>query len=82
MEFGFQMYDSTPYVIIGKSIMPLETLISLEERMAATPPPTDAEEDDPSLIGTFADVRLDECRGFYYIGTIEQCKTKDISSQI
>ncbi|WP_312136309.1 flagellar hook capping FlgD N-terminal domain-containing protein [Brevundimonas sp.] len=49
-----EMYDGVPYVTIGKSIMPLETLISLEERMAATPPPTDAEEDDPSLIGTLA----------------------------
>lgn len=50
-----EMYDGVPYVTIGKSIMPLENLISLEERAATTtPPPADAEEDDPSLIGTLA----------------------------
>ena len=50
-----EMYDGIPYVTIGKSIMPLENLISLEERAAnATPPPADAEEDDPSLLGTLA----------------------------
>ena len=25
---------------------------------------------DESMIGTFADVSLDECKGFYYIGKI------------
>jgi tRNA-2-methylthio-N6-dimethylallyladenosine synthase len=35
---------------------------------------------DPSLIGTFADVRLDECRGFYYIGTIEQRRCEALNS--
>lgn len=50
-----EMYDGIPYVTIGKSIMPLENLISLEERAATTtPPPADAEEDDPSLLGTLA----------------------------
>lgn len=50
-----EMYDGVPYVTIGNSIMPLETLISLEERAASTtPPPADAEEDDSSLLGTLA----------------------------
>lgn len=50
-----EMYDGVPYVTIGNSIMPLENLISLEERAASTtPPPADAEEDDPSLLGTLA----------------------------
>ncbi len=50
-----EMYDGTAYVTIGKSILPLENLISLEERAATTtPPPADAEEDDPSLLGTLA----------------------------
>lgn len=50
-----EMYDGIPYVTIGSAIMPLETLISLEERAAGTePPPADAEEDDPSLLGTLA----------------------------
>lgn len=52
---GVEMYDGTAYVVIGKSIMPIENLISLEERVASTtPPPADAEEDDPSLLGTLA----------------------------
>ena len=25
---------------------------------------------DAGLIGSFADVRLDECKGFYYLGTM------------
>ena len=50
-----EMYDGIPYVTIGKSIMPLENLISLEERAATTAsPPAAAEEDDTSLIGTLA----------------------------
>ncbi|WP_242913967.1 flagellar hook assembly protein FlgD [Brevundimonas pishanensis] len=50
-----EMYNGVPYVTIGNSIMPLENLISLEERAASTAPsPADAEEDDPSLLGTLA----------------------------
>lgn len=50
-----EMYDGTAYVTIGKSILPLDNLISLEERAAATtPPPADTEEDDPSMLGTLA----------------------------
>lgn len=50
-----EMYDGTPYVTIGNSIMPLENLISLEERTATTTTPSaDAEEDDKSLLGTLA----------------------------
>ena len=48
-----EMYDSTPYVTIGKSIMPLETLISLEEQ-AALNASNAAEEEDSSLLGTLA----------------------------
>ena len=32
---GVEMYDSTPYVIIGKSIMPGSSLIALEEQKTA-----------------------------------------------
>ncbi len=32
---GVEMYDSTPYVIIGKSIMPVSSLIALEEQKTA-----------------------------------------------
>ena len=40
---GVEMYDNTPFVIIGKSIMPVSSLIALEEQKAAAQP--DPEED-------------------------------------
>lgn len=40
---GVEMYDNTPFVIIGKSIMPVSSLIALEEQKAAAKP--DPEED-------------------------------------
>lgn len=49
-----EMYDGIPYVTIGKSIMPLETLISLEERNASAAPPPAEEEENPSLLSNLA----------------------------
>lgn len=40
---GVEMYDNTPFVIIGNSIMPVSSLIALEEQKAAAKP--DPEED-------------------------------------
>ncbi|MFS0739309.1 flagellar hook capping FlgD N-terminal domain-containing protein [Brevundimonas sp. 3P9-tot-E] len=34
---GVEMYDNTPFVIIGNSIMPVSSLIALEEQKAAKP---------------------------------------------
>ncbi|WP_313575383.1 flagellar hook capping FlgD N-terminal domain-containing protein [Brevundimonas sp.] len=39
---GVEMYDNTPFVIIGKSIMPVSSLIALEEQKAAAKPEDDA----------------------------------------
>ena len=36
---GVEMYDGAPYVTIGKSIMPVSSLIALEEQKTATTPP-------------------------------------------
>ncbi len=37
---GVEMYDGVPYLTVGNSILPLSTVIALEEsRNAATPPP-------------------------------------------
>ena len=44
---GVEMYDNTPFVIIGKSIMPVSSLIALEEQKAAAQP--DPEEDAGAL---------------------------------
>lgn len=44
---GVEMYDNTPFVIIGKSIMPVSSLIALEEQKAAAQP--DPEEDVGAL---------------------------------
>jgi len=39
---GVEMYDNTPFVIIGKSIMPVSSLIALEEQKAAAKPEDEA----------------------------------------
>ena len=44
---GVEMYDNTPFVIIGRSIMPVSSLIALEEQKAAAQP--DPEEDAGAL---------------------------------
>src|SRR5690606_8210350 len=44
---GVEMYDNSPFVIIGKSIMPVSSLIALEEQKAAAQP--DPEEDAGAL---------------------------------
>lgn len=44
---GVEMYDNTPFVIIGESIMPVSSLIALEEQKAAAQP--DPEEDAGAL---------------------------------
>lgn len=48
---GVEMYDGTPFVIIGKSIMPVSSLIALEEQKTAAQP---APEDDPNALAAFA----------------------------
>lgn len=40
---GVEMYDGTPFVIIGKSIMPVSSLIALEEQKTASAPQDPAE---------------------------------------
>lgn len=40
---GVEMYDGTPFVIIGKSIMPVSSLIALEEQKTASAPPDTTE---------------------------------------
>lgn len=44
---GVEMYDNTPFVVIGKSIMPVSSLIALEEQKAAAKP--DPDEDAGAL---------------------------------
>jgi len=44
---GVEMYDGKPFVIVGKSIMPVSSLIALEEQKAAAKP--DPEEDAGAL---------------------------------
>jgi len=39
---GVEMYDNTPFVIIGNSIMPVSSLIALEEQKVAAKPEDDA----------------------------------------
>jgi flagellar basal-body rod modification protein FlgD len=51
---GVEMYDGEPYLTVGNSILPLSTVIALEEaRTAATPPPAD-DDGDESLLASLA----------------------------
>ncbi|HVK43057.1 MAG TPA: flagellar hook capping FlgD N-terminal domain-containing protein [Phenylobacterium sp.] len=50
---GVEMYDGQAYLTVGNSILPLSSVIALEEaRTAATPPPAD--EEDESLLASIA----------------------------
>lgn len=50
---GVEMYDGETYLTVGNSILPLASVIALEEaRTAAAPPP--AEEDDEGLLASLA----------------------------
>jgi flagellar basal-body rod modification protein FlgD len=56
---GVEMYEDQPYLTIGNSIMPLSTVISLEEvRTAQTPSPTtpdpSGDDTDDSLLASIA----------------------------
>ena len=47
---GVEMYDGVPYLTVGNSILPLSTVIALEEaRTAATPPPANDDADEGLL---------------------------------
>lgn len=50
---GVEMYNDTPYVVIGNSILPMDNLLSLEERTNAASGKA-AAEDETSALGTFA----------------------------
>jgi flagellar basal-body rod modification protein FlgD len=44
---GVEMYDGVPYLTVGNSILPLSTVIALEEsRAAATPPPANDDSEE------------------------------------
>ncbi|HYC98551.1 flagellar hook assembly protein FlgD [Brevundimonas sp.] len=50
---GVEMYDGEAYLTVGNSILPLSSVIALEEaRTAETPPPAD--EEDESLLASLA----------------------------
>ncbi|HYC67693.1 flagellar hook assembly protein FlgD [Brevundimonas sp.] len=50
---GVEMYEGEAYLTVGNSILPLSSVIALEEaRTAATPPPAD--EEDESLLASIA----------------------------
>ena len=51
---GVELYDGTPYATIGGSVMPLSSLIALDEASAATTPTTTEEEEEPSALAALA----------------------------
>lgn len=50
---GVEMYDGVPYLTVGNSILPLSTVIALEEARAATVSPP-ANDDDESAMAAIA----------------------------
>lgn len=51
---GVEMYDGEPYLTVGNSILPLSTVIALEEsRNAATPPPAN-DDGEAGLLASIA----------------------------
>ena len=59
---GVEMYNGEPYLTVGNAILPLSTVIALEEsRTAATPPPANDDGQDgllASLASTFNPLKL------------------------
>lgn len=52
---GVEMYDGVPYLTIGNSIVPLSTVIALDEHVATTTPdPTETETEDAGLLSKVA----------------------------
>jgi len=52
---GVEMYDGEPYLTVGNSILPLSTVIALEEaRTAATPPPANDDDGEEGLLASIA----------------------------
>lgn len=51
---GVEMYNGEPYLTIGNSILPLSTVIALEEARAATTPPPANDDAEAGLLASFA----------------------------
>ncbi|MDP1914273.1 flagellar hook assembly protein FlgD [Brevundimonas sp.] len=53
---GVEMYDGVPYLTVGNSILPLSTVIALEESRTAPPsPPANDDEGEAGLLASLAD---------------------------
>lgn len=51
---GVEMYDGEPYLTVGNSILPLSTVIALEEARAAVTPPPANDDDEAGLLASLA----------------------------
>ena len=52
---GVEMYDGVPYLTIGSSVLPVSSVIALDESPARPPaPPTNSDDDDESLAARLA----------------------------
>ena len=52
---GVEMYNGEAYLTVGNSILPLSTVIALEENRTATPTPTPANDDtEDGLLASIA----------------------------
>lgn len=51
---GVEMYDGVPYLTVGNSILPLSTVIALEEMRTAAPAPTVTDDAEDGLLASLA----------------------------
>ncbi|MDP1778138.1 MAG: flagellar hook capping protein, partial [Brevundimonas sp.] len=51
---GVEMYNGEPYLTVGNSILPLSTVIALEEARTAQTTPPPANDDEQSLLASIA----------------------------
>ena len=51
---GVEMYDGVPYLTVGNSILPLSTVIALEESRTALPPPANDGDAEAGLLASLA----------------------------
>ena len=51
---GVEMYDGVPYLTVGNSILPLSSVIALEESRTAPPPPANDDDAEAGLLASLA----------------------------
>jgi len=51
---GVEMYDGVPYLTVGNAVLPLSSVIALDEASPTTPATTPTDHEDPGLLASIA----------------------------